>query len=206
MNIARGKHARGISIFKPKGKHAKGYSNIEITRKMFTHLTIIILICLVSGTSAYLIIKFGIQNMFTIGEVKPEIIETFDTENKTKSDVYVKNSGNVPIYLRVAIIISWKDAQGKILETIPEENIDYSIDFSTSPNWMKSSDGYYYYENILEENENTNILVEECVQIKEYDNRILEVSFGVQAIQAEPSKAVEEAWNVKIADGKLVLN
>lgn len=189
---------------KNRGKHMEE-SNFELRFKIISHMIMILLIGVVLGTSAYIIIKNSIKNEFDIGKVKSEIIETFNEENKTKNDVYIKNIGNVPSYLRTAIIISWKDKDGKILETKPEENIDYSINFSNSANWIKSSEGYYYYKNILQENTTTDILIEECVQIKNYDDRILDVSIATQAIQAEPADAVMEAWNVDIIDGVLVL-
>lgn len=180
--------------------------NKSFRSKIISHLIILLVVGIISGTSAYLIIKNSVKNDFVMGEVNPEIISTYSSENQMEEDVYVKNAGNVPIYLRVAVIISWIDNDGKILETKPEQDIDYSINFSASTNWLKSDEGYYYYKNILQVNENTDMLIEECTQIKEYDDKTLEISVATQAIQAEPAKAIEEAWNVDVVDGVLVLN
>ena len=49
------------------------------------------------------------------------------------------------------------------------------------------------------------ILLEKCTQIKNYEDRVLEVNIATQAIQAEPHQAVIDAWNVDVIDGALVL-
>ena len=176
-----------------KGRHAK-----RVHPKYFTILLVFLLMSTISGTTAFLTSKGSIKNEFVLGEVQTQIMETFNAKNKVKEDVKIKNSGNVPIFVRTAIVINWKDSDGKILNTAPEKDVDYTISFSTSQNWVKSSDGYYYYKNTLDVNQNTDILIEECTQIKEYEDRTLEVSIVTQGIQAEPEKAVKEAWDVDV--------
>lgn len=177
-----------------KGKRYKKIRHKKYKNNLFTQITIILLFCLVTGTIAYMIKQSSITNEFIMGEVKTQIIENFDSNNKTKKDVNIKNIGNVPAYIRATIVISWKDNEGKVLGEIPEENVDYSIKFSESSNWIKEEDGYYYYKKQIEPNESTEILIEECKQLKEYDNKILEVTIANQTIQAQPTKAMNEAW------------
>lgn len=187
-----------------KGKHFKEKRKLKIKNNIFIQISAVLLICLVTGSVAYLIEQNSLKNNFLIGEVKTEVIENFDKNNKIKQDVKIKNIGNVPIYIRAKIVFSWKDKQGNILEGIPEENIDYSIKFSETSNWMKSNDGYYYYKKVIEQNTSTDILIEECKQLKEYEDKILEVSIANQAIQGNPTKAVTESWKVQVGDGVLV--
>ena len=187
------------------GKRLKKNKRLIIKNSLFMQISILLLICLVTGSVAYLIKQNSLKNEFLIGEVKTEVMEEFDINNKIKQDVRIKNIGNVPIYIRAKIVISWKDEQGNILEGIPEENVDYSIKFSETSNWIKSNDGYYYYKKAIEQNTTTDILIEECKQIKEYEDKILEVSIANQAIQGSPIKAVTEAWNVQVIDEMLVL-
>lgn len=192
-----------LGIF-TKGKHFKENRKLKIKNNIFIQISAVLLICLVTGSVAYLIEQNSLKNNFLIGEVKTEVIENFDKNNKIKQDVKIKNIGNVPIYIRAKIVFSWKDKQGNILEGIPEENIDYSIKFSETSNWMKSNDGYYYYKKVIEQNTSTDILIEECKQLKEYEDKILEVSIANQAIQGNPTKAVTESWKVQVGDGVLV--
>lgn len=193
-----------LGIF-TRGKRLKKNKRLIIKNSLFMQISILLLICLVTGSVAYLIKQNSLKNEFLIGEVKTEVMEEFDINNKIKQDVRIKNIGNVPIYIRAKIVISWKDEQGNILEGIPEENVDYSIKFSETSNWIKSNDGYYYYKKAIEQNTTTDILIEECKQIKEYEDKILEVSIANQAIQGSPIKAVTEAWNVQVIDEMLVL-
>lgn len=193
---------------KYKGKHMQVNSCSTINGKRTKNIILLILIVLltcVAGTTAYLMLKSSINNEFSLGEVNPEIIEDFNAQNKIKENVKIKNSGNIPIFVRTAIIIIWKDSNGKILADIPEENVDYSISFSSSTNWIKSEEGYYYYIKPLDVNESTDILIEECTQIQEYDDKVLEVSILTQGIQDKPFQAVEEAWNVNIINNRISL-
>ena len=193
-----------LGIF-TRGKRLKKNKRLIIKNSLFMQISILLLICLVTGSVAYLIKQNSLKNEFLIGEVKTEVMEEFNINNKIKQNVRIKNIGNVPIYIRAKIVISWKDEQGNILEGIPEENVDYSIKFSETSNWIKSNDGYYYYKKAIEQNTTTDILIEECKQIKEYEDKILEVSIANQAIQGSPIKAVTEAWNVQVIDEMLVL-
>ncbi len=179
---------------------AKNNMTLEKTRIIFKGLIpiILILIIAIGGTIAFLMTQNSVENSFVLGQVKPEIKENFNSANKVKEDVYVKNSGNVPIFVRTAIIINWKDKEGRVLDLPPAKDVDYSISFSTSTNWIKSQDGYYYYKNALDVNDDTDILIEECIQTREYEDRTLEVNIIVQGIQAEPTNAVEEAWGVNV--------
>ena len=208
MNRSAKKHMKSKHRFKTKtyGKHFKEKEKITISKKMLIQISLLLLICIVTSSIAYIVNKYSISNEFVLGEVKINVIETFDKKEKSKKDVYLKNTGNVPVYVRTAIIITWKDEKGNILEERPVENVDYSIKFSDSSNWIKSKSEYYYYKNYVNQDANTDILIEECRQIREYEGKILEVSIACQAIQAEPSKAVIEAWNVDIIDGVLFLN
>lgn len=199
MSRIHGKHAmKNRRIIRNKGKHMKT-ATIKINKGIVLTISFILLSS-VMFTSAYLMNKNSNSNKFTIGKVETKVIETFDKKNKIKQNVYFKNTGNVSSYIRATIIICWKDDNGKILETKPVKDLDYSIKFSNSNNWIYSTDDNYYYQMPIETQEDTDILIQECKQIKEYDNKSLEVSIAVQAIQANPEKAIEESWNVEIVD------
>lgn len=193
-----------IGIF-TRGKRYSKNSKLHFKTGLFTQITLVLVFCLVAGTVAYLIKQNSIKNQFVMGEVKTDVIESFDANNNIKQDVSIKNIGNVPSYIRATITISWKDKDGNILEGIPKESEDYSIKFSESSNWLKGNDGYYYYRTPVEPDNNTDILIKECEQIKEYGDKILEVSILNQAIQSEPSKAVIETWGVEIDNGTIKL-
>lgn len=143
------------------------------------------------------------NNTFTVATINPVINETFD--NTVKEDVYISNSGNSPMYVRVAILYSFIRTSGSLLSDIPVENTDYTVSLSSSANWLHGSDGYYYYKLPLNENEDSDILVDEIRNLANYDDKRLDVDILVQGIQAEPSNAVREAWNVNVNDGVISL-
>ena len=179
-----------------KGKHMK-----RVHPKYFNILiSFLLLTTTISGTSAFLKKRKNVSNEFVLGVVNPTIDETLDTTNKVKSDVSINNSGNVPIYVRAAVVINWQDSNGNILVPPPVENTDYTITFSNSTNWLVGDDGYYYYKEILDVDEDTDILIDDCTQLVEYNDKTLLVSIITQGIQAEPADAVEEAWDVDVVN------
>jgi len=143
------------------------------------------------------------NNSFTVATINPVINETFD--NIVKEDVYISNSGNSPIYVRVAILYSFIGTSGSLLSDIPVENTDYTVSFSSSTNWLHGSDGYYYYKTAIGENEQTDILVDEIRKLTNSADKKLTVDILVQGIQAEPLSAVREAWNVNVNNGVISL-
>ena len=142
-------------------------------------------------------------NTFTKATFNPVINETFD--NVTKEDVYISNNGNSPMYVRVAIIYSFINTSGLLLSDTPVENTDYTVNLSSSTNWLHGSDGYYYYKNAIGANEQTDILIEEIEDLTNYNNKRLDVDILAQGIQADPSSAVIEAWNVNVNNGVISL-
>ena len=65
-------------------------------------------------------------------------------QSGTKSNIVIKNTGNVDAYLRVAIVANWVDANGNIVAP-------WTNDISTlGSNWSKNTtDGFYYYSGIV---------------------------------------------------------
>ena len=74
---------------------------------------LVLLCCTVAGTVAYLVTSTDpVTNTFTPASVTTEVEEEFD--GTTKSDVQIKNTGDIDAYIRAAIIINWADKQGII--------------------------------------------------------------------------------------------
>ena len=69
-----------------------------------------IVLCLSVGaymTISYLTSDSSLENTFTIASVQPTVVETF--ENDVKSNVYVKNNGDIPVYIRAKIMIYYQN-------------------------------------------------------------------------------------------------
>lgn len=74
-----------------------------------------------------------------------EVQETF-TQNTstTKENVNVKNTGNVKAYLRMMVVAYWEKG-GKIAGSCDPS-------FTLGTNWVKGSDGFYYYRKAVKRN------------------------------------------------------
>ena len=145
----------------------------------------LILVCGVGGTLAYLATQTGqVQNTFEPAYVRSEVQETI--ANNVKSDVTIKNTGNVSAYIRAAIVVTWKDAAGNTtLPEKPELGTDYTLTINESA-WNKGDDGYYYCKQPVASNTESAVLITECKPIKSYpDGRKLCVEVIGSAIQSE---------------------
>lgn len=131
------------------------------------------------------------NNNFSYGTVSCAINESFN--GTTKSDVTVTNTGNTPAYIRAACIVNWVDAQGNIAANVPA---DYTYSLSIpGAGWTAGSDGYYYYNGVVDANGTTEGSLLTCTSYHPADGEYtLSVKVIASAVQATPNTAVNEAW------------
>jgi len=186
--------------------------NFVINRKkaLLCGAIIIMLLATAGITLAYLIDKTGdVANKFTPTEVTCEVEETF--ENNIKSNVSIKNTGDIPAYIRATLVFNWVDGQGNIAPESVEAG-DYTITWPENFNWEKNADGYYYYLEIVPvddpatENVDeslTDILISSIVPVEGaapagYTLSVEIIADAVQAdgVNGDGVKAVVDAWGV----------
>ena len=175
-------------------------------KKMFIIISILLIVTTISFTISFLIKKSSVNNEFVLGKVSSEIIETFDKDNNIKSNVFVKNTGNVSTYIRVALTFSWVDSDGNILFEEPNLGTDYIIDMSNSSSWIYGNDGFYYYILPVDAGGNTDNLIDMCKPITLYHDKNFVLDITAQSIQANPVSAVIESWNVNVINNRIVFN
>ena len=116
-----------------------------------------------------------------------------------KSDVCVKNTGNVAAYLRIRLVSYYVYDNGSIAGRVPSQYPTLTL----QNGWIAGADHTYYYPTPVEPDAKTGIL---CAPITlgtvkladgETVYQVLEVF--AEAIQAEPVGAVREAWNVTVS-------
>lgn len=156
----------------------------------------LLLLGAVGGTLAYLKTQTSeIKNEFQPAGVPSEVMEKL--ENDVKTNVRIKNNGNVKAYVRAAIVVTWKDAEGDIYPGTPVVGDDYTISINTDE-WTEKG-GYYYYKGIVDpDGGESDVLIDSCSPV---DNRapsgyFLNVEILGQAIQAEGMGATGavDAW------------
>ena len=170
---------------------------------------LVLLCCTVAGTLAYLVTNTDpVTNTFTPAHVSTAVDETF--KNGIKSDVKIQNTGDIPAYIRAAVIINWADANGNVYGKNPVKDTDYTLTLKANNGWIQGSDGYYYYTQPVDPNGFTDFLIESCVEKGSGcpDSAYkLQVTILADGIQSEPADAVTQAWGVTVAnDGTISKN
>lgn len=170
----------------------------NIKKSLVLLTAMVVLLCaVVGGTVAYLVTATDpVTNTFTPSSLETEIKEEF--EKNVKENVTIKNTGDVKAYIRAAVIVTWQKADGTVYGTVPKpgEGEDYSFT-GPAPGWTGlESDGYYYYTSPVAPGAATSALIQSCTPLKAApaDGYTLHVEIISEAIQAEPTTAVKDAW------------
>lgn len=150
----------------------------------------LILVLAVGGTVAYIFTQTGpVINTFTPTEAKITVDEETSNNQKTSITV-VNNSTGVPVYIRVALIANMIDKDKNVTGAdVPT--------FTPGKDWIKGSDGYYYYTKAVPADGSTGNLLEKAMTLDEN----MQVVVLADAIQAEPTTAVTQAWGVTVENG-----
>ena len=148
----------------------------------------LILVLAVGGTVAYIFTQTGpVINTFTPTEAKITVDEK--TNDNQKTEIIVKNnSTGVPVYIRVALVANMIDEAGNVTgaASVPT--------FTPGENWKEGSDGYYYYTKAVPVGGFTDNLLGTEMELSEN----MQVVVLADAIQAEPTTAVTQAWGVTV--------
>ena len=160
--------------------------------------------CATGGTLAYIFTGTpSVENSFEPVHVTCKVLEEFD--GQTKSDVKIKNTGDISAYIRATFVVMWVAEDGSVLSTAPVKGTDYSLTLGSS-DWVVGSDGFYYYTRPVASGESTGTLIESIslsgIAPSGYS---LNVHVAATAIQSTPASAVSGAWGVQVlANGGLV--
>lgn len=161
-----------------------------------------LLIAAAGTTVAWLTAQSALMtNNFQKTEVTCEIVENFD--NHVKKDVSIRNTGDIPAFIRVTLVPVWKDGDNVV--GIPASLEDCSLTMGSGFNaqWVLGKDGYYYCISPIPEGRDTPILIKNCTA-ETKDGYEFELQIAAQAVQALPAAAVEQAWGCGVgSDGKL---
>lgn len=169
---------------------------------------LLLLCCTVAGTLAYLVTSTDpVTNTFTPAEVKTEVTESFveDKGELVKSNVQIKNNGNIDAYIRAAVIINWADANGNVYGGgTPVEGTDYTAPVLQN-GWIKVGD-YYYYTSAVPAGSSTGTLFAPIEQLKtcQDTNYGLQITILADGIQSVPDTVVKDVWKVvEVKGGQL---
>lgn len=143
-----------------------------------------------AGAVAFLIDDTeAVKNEFTPSYVTCEVEESFDKATGEKSNVRIQNTGDIPAYIRVALVTYCVDGNGNVDGTktaaIPA--------FTMGAGWVKSGE-YYYFTKPVAAGALTDTALIDSITLE--NGQVVEVI--ASAIQSEPANAVNEAWGVTV--------
>ena len=204
---------------------------IKKNKIRFSILAIAAIVLLsVGGTFAYVEFKTGsVINLFKHGVVNITTDEDFEEDEisyepvakkvRIKNDSLNGELNVVPVYIRVALVSTWKNEDSTVAAVNADDLIEFKLnlndasttDFVRSADvtgkWDLGNDGFYYFTGVVEPDKYTDYLLE-SVSLKENavapENGNLEVNVLADAVQADVSK-VNQAWNTpKDANGNQI--
>lgn len=141
-----------------------------------------------------------VPNSFEPRKVEVSISENFN--RKVKSDVTFSNEVDIPVFVRATLAVWWTDAEGTIVSQ--PEGCSWSGG-EVLAGWTKIGDIFYYNKALSpkgQSGDTTTIMLSAIeAQIPNESGHELNVDVLYEAIQAEPSTAVQDAWGVSISNG-----
>ncbi|MBR2987259.1 MAG: hypothetical protein IKC63_04495 [Clostridia bacterium] len=163
----------------------------------------LVLILSVGVTAALLISRSEeLPNTFVPTFVRCEVLKT--AVNGLPEDVSIQNTGDIPAFIRAAIVVNWVlDTDSHLIHgEAPKNGTDYTLTYGTS--WQLGSDGYWYYTASVDPTALTDVLLDSVTLHTEApEGYHLAVEILATAIQAEPERAAEEAWGVTVTGNTL---
>ena len=171
------------------------------SNKVFMMLVSLLLLAtmMVGGTLAYLFTKTDpVNNHFTPSYVDCTVTENFD--GTTKTNVNVRNDGDINAYIRVKLVTYRVNDQGQHIGGLAQIPT-----FTLGTNWYEFK-GYYYYTLPVAPGEKPAYNLTDSMTLTKYSDsdggkQVVEVM--AEAIQSVPAEAIGDAWGVSIAPGSV---
>lgn len=162
--------------------------------------TVMLFALAVGGTIAWLTDKDRpLVNTFDPSKVTCEVQEKFD--GKVKSDVNVKNTGDIDAFIRVKLVTYRTNDAGQHIggtAALPQ--------FTLGANWVEYNGYYYYTLPVAPGDKPATKLTDSMTLTESYDDADgghQSIDVMAEAIQSVPAEAVGQAWGVSIAPGSV---
>lgn len=186
----------------------------NLTKKQLTALLVSLSLILAAGVGVTLALIIDstdpVENEFTPSRVSCAVMENgkaYESDRVDvlkKEDVTIKNTGDTDAFIRAAIIVTWKKADGTVYAQKPVLGPDY--DLTIGDKWACSaSDGYYYYTPQVAPGGLTSALITSCTQNAKapVEGYYLSVEIVASAVQSTPDEAVKTAWGATAENGTI---
>lgn len=150
------------------------------------------LVAAVGGSYAYLhTVTLPVANTIVLGDVQGKVEESI--ENGEKTNVSIRNTGSLAAYIRVKTLASYRQGDA-VLAKIPRPGTDYTIQYTTDPDWVQGADSYWYYRKPVAPGGTTSVLVVRCVPINLAAGQAFQLDILTSLLQAGAPQAVA-SWS-----------
>lgn len=178
------------------------------SKKLVIALILLFVIFAIGATLAFMFKKANKVNTFTPAQVSCTVheklndkeVEDSSADGSEKSDIRVKNTGNVKEYLRVRLVSYFVDKDKNITGEKPSVYPKLTL----NGGWLQGENNTYYYTMPIDPGEYTPVLCEPFTLVNEstQDGKTIYqvVEVFAEAIQAEPTSAVKDAWKVTVEE------
>lgn len=197
-------------------RYRTGKNEINEPRKITKTLpilivTVLLVLLLLSGVvyAALRDTTAKVENGFETAYVECSVDEKFD--GIEKKEVKVKNTGNVPAFIRVKVVVNWLDKSGNVIMYPPDgcyTEVKLNASNWTNPNGDDTTavnstkyltNGYWYYKGIVQPEGSTDELINSIkatytdVNLEEPPR--LQVTIYAEAIQAAENQFDGDGYN-----------
>ena len=159
-------------------------------------VSLILVLSVTIGVSlAYLVATSDpVENIFNPSKVTTEVNETFD--GNVKTNVSIKNTGDIDAYIRAAVVVTWQDAKGNIYGQLPVLGSDYTMELDLDNGWVSGSDGFYYWTSLVKPGVTTGVLIKSAAASTPApaEGYTLCIEILGSGIQAKPFDGYTAAW------------
>ena len=197
----------------------------HITKKTIAIISLALLILITVGTTLALVFTNTkpVENTFKPSKVSCAVVEgenepvesgTVNT-GTVKEDLKIQNTGDTDAFIRVAVMVNWMSADGKVwaqkptlAQTPDATKGQYFIEFNTE-DWKRSStDEYWYYSKPVAPDAMTPNLIETAYLMEGVtppEGYYLSIEIVASAIQSTPTDVVSNQWGIPVSNGELVI-
>ena len=196
------------------------YRKTKRKRRKILAIALVISFCaILSGvTLAYIFtVTDPVVNTFESTRVACAVLEngadgTSPFDGKVKTNVKIKNTGEVQSYIRAKVVVTWMSEDEKqVTASKPVEDTDYIIVYADEHaseneppiNWVRGADGYWYYTVPVNVEATTTNLIERCSLVNGVtppEGYYLSVEIVAAAIQSTPINVVTTVWSSGVSD------
>ena len=160
-------------------------------------ISMLLIICFAMGvTYAWFTYAEAKENIFAMGTVEVEVVETFTEVGNAQvgqsypKSVQVRSNGSKKTYVRVMLFPEWSNP------SLPVSNV--KLNLADNSDWVLHTDGYYYFKYYLTDEQTTSPLLASVSFIElgpEYNGETLTIKVVAEGVQTTHD-AWKEVWGL----------